>query len=180
MSKVKFVTKVSDKGFKFEVADMSRQFDGYVTQDGSGAGIDLEAINAAERALDGISAGFGIWLEEDISALTEARGHWRDAQDDTEKRSALYRRAFDLQGQALTFGKPHIGDMANSLCLLLEHAEALAKLPAELVDAHVDAMRAAISQSGDDQGDTAAKELASVLRRATMKFLKKAGVDLDA
>jgi hypothetical protein len=49
MPKIKFVEKMGPNGVPYEVADMTRQFEGYITRDGSGAGLDTGAIHAAER-----------------------------------------------------------------------------------------------------------------------------------
>ena len=179
MGKVKFVRKTSDDGHVYEVADMSRQFEGYVSQDGSGAGLDLEVIASAERALGRLSQGFDIMLEEDIGHFVAAHKAWRKAPSDIEALRTLYRRAFDLRGQAQTLGQPVIGDMASSLALLLEHEEVAEAIPAELVQAHVQAIRAAMIQRTDPASRTAATEIADALHEAVRLFFERQGVVTD-
>ncbi|MEM8878410.1 MAG: hypothetical protein AAGD23_11145, partial [Pseudomonadota bacterium] len=110
MSKVKFVEKVSEDGFPYQYADMREQFTGYVKRDGSGAGFDAEVIANAEKELKKLSAGFEMWLADDIEALLKAHKNWLADPEDKELLSRFFRKAFDLRGQALTLGQPLIGD----------------------------------------------------------------------
>jgi hypothetical protein len=177
MAKVKFVEKTGPNGHTYHVADMSRQFEGYVTQDGSGAGLDTAAIDAAQRSLDKISSGFDLWLGDDVEALNKAYKAWLKDVSDEERTGVFYRKAFDLRGQSHTLGQPLVGDMASSLALLLEHLTELPSSPHDLIAAHVQAIRATMAQRKKPDSLPAARELADVLLEATRLLFAKNGIE---
>ena len=62
--------------------------------------------------------------------------------------------------------------VADSLCRLLEHTPEIARIPAMLVDQHVDAVRAMIRESARSDKAEVAAELVRRLREVTDDFLK--------
>jgi hypothetical protein len=56
----------------------------------------------------------------------------------------LYLRAHDLKGLGTTYGYQLITRIAGSLCRMIDDKEKRATTPLELVDAHIDAIRAAV------------------------------------
>jgi chemotaxis protein histidine kinase CheA len=85
---------------------------------------------------------------------------------------ALFRAAHDVKGEAATFGYPEVVGVADSLCRLLEHTPEIARIPAMLVDQHVDAVRAMIRESARSDKAEVAGELVRRLREVTDDFLK--------
>jgi hypothetical protein len=56
----------------------------------------------------------------------------------------LYLRAHDLKGLGTTYGYQLITRIAGSLCRMIDDKEKRAGAPLELVDAHIDAIKAAV------------------------------------
>ena len=58
----------------------------------------------------------------------------------------LFHAAHDVKGDAATFGFPLAAPAAESLCRVLEHSPDRNRIPNELVDRHVDAVRAIVRE----------------------------------
>ncbi len=106
-----------------------------------------EALAHAEKALGEMSGSFEQWLEADIAKLQAARAaaaaaNWCDVSLD-----AVWRASHDLKGMGGTYGYPLVTQLAASLCRLTETAagKAAARANPALVEAHVDGLRAAVS-----------------------------------
>jgi len=56
----------------------------------------------------------------------------------------LYLRAHDLKGLGTTYGYQLITRIAGSLCRMIDDKEKRSATPLELVDAHIDAIKAAV------------------------------------
>ena len=56
----------------------------------------------------------------------------------------LYLRAHDLKGLGTTYGYQLITRIAGSLCRLIDDKDKRVQAPLDLVDAHIDAIKAAV------------------------------------
>ena len=106
--------------------------------------LDPSAIAKAEAALKSLSGNFAQWLQDEITKLEAARQAIRADGVTVETMQTLYIRAHDLKGLGTTYGFPLITRMAASLCVLTDDEEKRARAPMPLVDAHIDAIRAAV------------------------------------
>lgn len=106
--------------------------------------IDPAAIAKAEAALKSLSSNFTQWLNDEIAKLEAARQTVRTAGVNAETMENLYLRAHDLKGLGTTYGYQLITRIAGSLCRLIDDKEKRATVPLELVDAHIDAIKAAV------------------------------------
>ena len=132
---------------------MSQQDSGHMTQPtnalklklGGGrlGAIDPAAIARAEAALKSLSSNFTQWLADEITKLENARQTVRQQGVTPESMENLYLRAHDLKGLGTTYGYQLITRIAGSLCRLIDDKEKRAITPLELVDAHIDAIKAA-------------------------------------
>jgi len=136
-----------------------------------GTHIDFDPVSRAEAALAALASEFSTWMEHECDRLDATRMAIRACGIDTQTRDALFRAAHDIKGQAATFGFPLVAPVAESLCRLIEHAPDMARLPIDLVDQHVDAIRAITHRN--TRGDTTmnAARLAEKLRQVTEEFL---------
>jgi len=107
---------------------------------GSGP-VDTAPIERAERALEQLSVAFDGWLKEEVDALTDAREVVRSKGLYEETRKELHRAAHDLKGQGETYGYPLITSVCSTLCKLFESALEPDRIPLEIIDHHVDAVR---------------------------------------
>jgi chemotaxis protein histidine kinase CheA len=106
--------------------------------------LDPSAIAKAEAALKSLSGNFAQWLQDEITKLETARQAIRTDGMTPATVESLYLRAHDLKGLGTTYGFPLITRIAASLCALTDDAEKRTRAPMALVDAHIDAIRAAV------------------------------------
>ena len=134
-----------------------------------GTGLDMSAIERAEKAMDKLSVRFEGWMTEEVNRLQAARDDV-DAQGYSgEYAGELFRSAHDLKGQGMTFGYPLVTYTAGSLCKLLEalNTSGTKSAPIELIDHHVDAIRAIVRDRIKDNSHKTASELVNQLSDAT-------------
>lgn len=105
--------------------------------------IDPAAIARAEAALKGLSGNFTQWLNDEIGKLDAARGVVRAEGPSVENMESLYLRAHDLKGLGATYGFPLITRIAGLLCRLIDDKSKRLEAPMGLIDAHIDAIKAA-------------------------------------
>lgn len=106
--------------------------------------IDPAAIAKAEAALKSLSSNFSQWLNDEIVKLEAARQQVKVGGVTPETMENLYLRAHDLKGLGTTYGYQLITRIAGSLCRLIDDKDKRATVPLELVDAHIDAIKAAV------------------------------------
>jgi hypothetical protein len=124
---------------------------------------DPAAIAKAEAALKNLSGNFSQWLQDEIDKLVAARQTLRSEGVSPQTLEGLYLRAHDLKGLGTTYGFPLITRVAASLCLLTEDADKRLRAPMTLIDAHIDAIRAAVAQDIKDDAHPVGRELAQTL-----------------
>lgn len=105
--------------------------------------IDPAAIAKAEAALKSLSGNFTQWLNDEITKLEGARQTVRTEGATPENMESLYLRAHDLKGLGATYGFPLITRIAGLLCRLIDDKAKRLQAPMPLIDAHIDAIKAA-------------------------------------
>src|SRR5438034_5046602 len=102
---------------------------------------DEDPVARAEKALARLSPEFANWMESECHRLDQARS---DLIEDLTKSNvdAMFHAAHDIKGQAATFGYPAVAFAAESLCRLIEHTPDITRPPEELIQQHLDAVRA--------------------------------------
>lgn len=106
--------------------------------------IDPAAIARAEAALMSLSSNFTQWLADEITKLEGARQQIRADGITPASMENLYLRAHDLKGLGTTYGYQLITRISGSLCRMIDDKEKRSATPLELVDAHIDAIKAAV------------------------------------
>ena len=109
--------------------------------------IDPSAIAKAEAALKSLSGNFAQWLSEEVIKLDAARQLVRDNGVTAETMETLYLRAHDLKGLGTTYEFPLITRIGASLCRLIDDKDKRLTVSLPLVDAHIDAIKAAVRDS---------------------------------
>jgi hypothetical protein len=138
---------------------------------GSGrmGGIDPAAIAKAEAALKSLSGNFAQWLNDEIAKLESVRATVRSEGPSLENMESLYLRAHDLKGLGATYGFPLITRIAGLLCRLIDDKSKRLEAPMSLIDAHIDAIKAAVRDGikSDDHpvGNILVKELESRIQQ---------------
>jgi hypothetical protein len=104
--------------------------------------IDPDAIAKAEAALKNLSGNFTQWLHDEINKLEAARAVVHGGAT-AETMESLYLRSHDLKGLGGTYGYPLITRIAGLLCRLIDDKSKRMGAPLGLIDAHIDAIKAA-------------------------------------
>jgi chemotaxis protein histidine kinase CheA len=130
-----------------------------------------DPVARAEAALAQIADEFSSWMDTECERLIAARRRLQTAGINEGTRDELFRAAHDIKGEADTFGFPLAGQVADSLCRLIEHSPDFARVPSSLIDQHVDAVRAIIREADRPDAEQTATELATRLRQVADDFL---------
>ena len=139
---------------------------------GTFTGLDMAAMQRAEKAMETLKEDFTDWIGSDIEKLAVARDTFA-ALANEESRENLFRASHDLKGQGLTFGFPFVARVATSLCKLLDSAKADA-IPLRLVDAHVNAIRVIMREGIKGTQDRSASVLCEEMEARVTEIIEKA------
>jgi hypothetical protein len=134
-------------------------------------GIDPNAIAKAEEALKSLSAQFAQWLDDEIVKLDAAQAAIRAKGYTAETAENLYLRAHDLKGLGATYEYPLITRIAASLCKMTDSTELRMKAPMVLIDAHIDAIRAAVRDQIKTDEHPVGRALADELERRVAEHM---------
>ena len=88
-----------------------------------------------------------------------------------ENSEKLYISAHDLKGLGTTYQFPIITRLAASLCRLIDEPARRAKAPLLIIDAHIDAIKAAVRANIRDDTHPVGKTLAEELEANVKQFL---------
>jgi chemotaxis protein histidine kinase CheA len=135
------------------------------------AKVDFDPVARAEAALAELADDFSAWMDQECQRLDTARVAMRASGINPGTRDALFLAAHDIKGQATTFGFPLVMPVADSLCRLIEHTPDMKRIPLNLVDQHVDAVRAITHKNARGDSQLIAAHLAEKLRAVTEEFL---------
>lgn len=138
-------------------------------------GVDAAAIARAEAALKSLSDQFGQWLNDELVKLDAARTAVRERGWTVETAENLYLRAHDLKGLGTTYGFPIVTRVAGSLCKMLDDVAIRLQAPLPVIDAHVEAIKAAVRDDVRDENDPTASALAAALEARAAEHLASLG-----
>lgn len=130
-----------------------------------------DPVVRAEKALSELSPEFSSWMDSECERLDRARRSVGNTGFTRANKEALFHAAHDIKGEAATFGYPAVASAANSLCRLIEHTPDVTRIPFELVDQHVDAVRAIYREYARSDAKELAARLTKRLREVTDEFL---------
>ncbi len=138
--------------------------------------VDPGALARAETALKSLSGQFQGWMEDEVVKLEAARAAAKTAGYVDRALLDVYAAAHDAKGMGATYEYPLVTRLAASLCKLLDtdKARALATRNPGLVDAHVDAIKAAVRDQIKSEEHPVGRVLANELESRTFELLKAA------
>jgi chemotaxis protein histidine kinase CheA len=132
-----------------------------------------DPVARAEAALADLSSEFSVWMDAECERLETARLNVKTEGFTKKTHEALFHAAHDIKGEAGTFGYPAVAGVASSLSRLIEHTPDMEQIPLELVDQHVDAIRAITREYARADLMEVADRLTKRLREVTDEFLIK-------
>jgi HPt (histidine-containing phosphotransfer) domain-containing protein len=132
-----------------------------------------DPVARAEAALAQLSPEFAGWMHDECERLDLARRNVRQNGLTALPREALFRSAHDIKGQAATLGYPLVSEVAGSLCRLIEESPDPQRIPLDLIDQHVDAVRAIMREHDRPHAEAVATTLTHSLRQVCEDFLAR-------
>jgi chemotaxis protein histidine kinase CheA len=136
-----------------------------------------DPVARAEKALAEMSGDFKDWMVVESERLSAAYAAVLAKGFTEASRGELFRAAHDIKGDAVTFGFPPAGAVAESLCRIIEHAPDLSRVPTELIDHHVKAIEAIVCQRTKLDTISMASELSRRLRGVADEYLARVNRD---
>lgn len=133
--------------------------------------LDPGLLAKAEAALQSLSSQFGDWMQDELDKLEAARAAVKTGGLNDETAEALFMRAHDLKGLGATYEFPIVTRMAGSLCKLLDASERRSTAPLYLVDAHIDAVKAAVRQNIRSEDHPVGRVLVTELETRVAEYL---------
>jgi HPt (histidine-containing phosphotransfer) domain-containing protein len=130
-----------------------------------------DPVARAEKALADLSGEFKDWMLAEADRLAAAHAAILKNGFGEDANGELFRAAHDIKGGGATFGFPAAAATAESLCRIIEHAPDLAKVPAELIAHHINAIQAIVRDHTRLDTLTVAGELSRRLRRVADEYL---------
>ncbi len=133
-----------------------------------------DPVTRAEAALKILSSHFEGWVGEEVKFIEAAFAAWKKKDfAEGEPRDAFFRVVHDLKGQATTLGFPLATRVASSLCALLDGLPGKEHLPLDLIEAHVQAIRAIYREKVRDENDRVGSALATTLTDMAQAHLRE-------
>jgi hypothetical protein len=133
---------------------------------------DADAVARAEAALKSLSGQFAQWMQDELDKLDAARAAVREKGMTDQTAETLYMRAHDLKGLGTTYEFPLVTRIAASLCKLIDNPATRTSAPLSLVDAHIDAIKAAVRDDIKTEDHPVGRILAEELEANARAFLK--------
>lgn len=146
-----------------------------VSRVGDSAEIAMDPIARAETALGQIKGEFRNWMSVECDTLESVRAMIHAGGANEESVERLFNAAHDIVGHAGVFGYPLAGKIADSLCRLISRSSEPVKIPATLIDAHVDSVRAVVREGVHEASNRTGTEIYERLAKLTDAYLMKAG-----
>jgi chemotaxis protein histidine kinase CheA len=130
-----------------------------------------DPVARAEAALAQLSSEFSDWMAAECARLDAARHTVKETGFTKKSLDEMFHAAHDIKGDAATFGYPLAAPAAESLCRVLEHTPDPKRIPMELIDQHVDAVRAIVREYARHDIAEIASRLNVKLVQVTQEFL---------
>ena len=128
-----------------------------------GGSLDPHLAQKAEAAIQVLKTNFNTWIEETLAAMISARAELGEGPISRAAGQKLYKTALEVKSLGTTYGFPLLTRIAKSLCKLLGNLPDGTAAPAELINAHVDALRAILRDRIKDEKHPIGQMLANEL-----------------
>jgi hypothetical protein len=126
---------------------------------------DAKALARAETALQALSGEFETWMAQEVDRISAARQRARETGFADAELAQIFACAHDIKGLGSTYEYPLATLIAASLCRLVETPAARTRAQGrpEIVEAHIDAIRAAVSAGVKTREHPVGRELLAAL-----------------
>lgn len=138
--------------------------------------IDMAVVERAEAALASLKGEFSGWMNTECERLEQARTSLHENGQNSATMELMFRSAHDIKGDAATLGFPLAGTIAGSLGRLIYHWPKGSRLPLQVVDRAVDAIKAVVRENvrhpQAPTGAEVAEKLAILVEQSLARELK--------
>jgi hypothetical protein len=153
-----------------EIIDPPTTLKDHIRRTPGGDSLDMSVVIKAETALEKISSDFPDWMAKEIEALRSLRDEFRVKGLDDESAREFFLHLHNVRGQAATLGFPLVGQIAGSLCEVVQNVPAK-DIPKEVIENHVDAIFAIVNEKATGTGNAIARKLVARLCSVTKEYL---------
>jgi len=136
-----------------------------------GGSLDDGLAHRAEASVNNLSGNFTQWLEETVTHLLDARQAMGASPINRQTGSALYTAVLETKSLGETYGYPLVSRFSHSLARLLVKLPEDKNAPCQLVDAHIDAIRAVLRTGMTKPNDPVGIALAIELEQQVAALL---------
>lgn len=138
---------------------------------GRGGRPSKDMLAKAEAAISKMSEDYPEWAMNDVDRLEAlvqgtkpATGNGRVVMEDA------FKLAHDMRGQGGSFGYPLMTRISNSFCRFVEELEAVDEAAVQICKAHVQSMRAVLSNKVKGNGGSIGAQIAEGLEAAVNRY----------
>ena len=143
-----------------------------VTIGGPGA-VDEAALERAEQVISELSSSYIDWAKEDLSKLTLAFDELKATKDGDTALDAVFQISHDIKGQGGSFEYDLMTIIGDMLCRYIEGLENnVDDQSIEVIELHINALQAVISQALKGDGGAVGNQLLSGLELVIKKRTK--------
>lgn len=135
-----------------------------------GGSLDDTLADKAEGAIKAMAGDFQKWLEETVERLSTARQSLGNTPISNNNKAGLYTAVLETKSLGETYGYPLVSRFSQSLAKLLVKLPDGKTAPGVLVDAHIDAIRAALRSQMTSATDPIGTRLAAELEQQVSQF----------
>jgi hypothetical protein len=134
--------------------------------------LNPSTVAKAEAALKSLSGQFAQWMTDELDKLEAARLMVKTQGMNAVTGDKLYTHAHDMKGLGGTYDYPIVTRIAGSLCKLIEEPEHRMTAPMNLIDGHVDAVKACVRDGIKTDDHPMGKTLVEALE-AQVAFIQR-------
>lgn len=136
----------------------------------TGGSLDPSLAGKADQSVQLMAGDFHKWLEDVVQDMLQARTQLASSPLTRTATTSLYTKALEVKSLGETYGFALVTRFANSLCKLLIKLDGERPAPLALVDAHLDAIRAALRDNMRTADHPVGQALATELERQVTAF----------
>ncbi|MCR9177058.1 MAG: Hpt domain-containing protein [Alphaproteobacteria bacterium] len=128
-------------------------------------------IQKADQAVRKLGGEFEEIFQQNVAEISKSMSELKKGGDGQSAALIEMRKTLhDLRGQAGTFGYPLVSHVGDSACKFIDHSETVSANEIEVLNMHVDALKAISAAKIKGDGGDVGKELMNGLRKVIVKY----------
>ncbi len=133
--------------------------------------LDRQTLAKIEQRVARLRADYPSWAIKDIEKAEQAIASLHpDNGDASDTLREIYQVSHEIRGQGGSFGYDLMTRFGHSLCRLTDDRDSVNQQAIDVLRAHVNAMRAVITNKVTDEADPVGREIAENLEKLVERF----------